>query len=604
MVDRIESAFHSSFLSNHYDGPLRETHWRARGHDSEIAMADNSKQQVSRSCAGDLNSSPLLAPTNEMELSHIRKLGVAFKNDDLKTPKKTAGASLMSGVPRSLAKINSMKQRSQRKSQVRRNSPKRVKNSQDDTQIDATRTSDCHAETEQQRLLGSGKKKNYSNAQVEDLNRVLQTIGFSYRNHTYCHDKIDESFEGEQSLRKYLCLHGIPNIDQLPKEIRRYLETYVKFAHVPFSDWTSAKFPIVEEIPSDEKIRELLPKMGFDIRETPGRTMIMASGSSEIPNESLIQGEHYFLSLSELRVFIRSHENRFVATPAKKRTRNSNERAIDLLRSQEHRSLRLWAATSEEPLPIFIEQKHCTTTVNAKRQLRSSTSMTSSGGNQPMSETLEVHPRVIDRSDEKENDKDGNQTKQDDKDTENSKPFTKDRNMKGTGNDTKAKAVSEASIPNDESAPTEETTVGVKHGRRKKLVATFPLGRHSLLSPQVSDRDVVIGQDDANVAAEARSQQQPSTIQVAGEHKDSKRQQDELQYQKWKYKALRVDLMIQRKLRDASRKGIGLFAIKEAPIAPWVPDGELKQANDRMQRQLHNIRLEIRLLVEQSPIAG
>ena len=270
-----------------------------------------------------------------------------------KTPNSAA-------VPRSQSEIAAMKERSKRKSEVRRTSRGGVKT--------PTTKRQKNGEQKQQTPLKDkpSATKVFCNEEMESFTSViwpvLQKLGFRYTPSSgYRHPYIAERFENAAGIRNHLCSNGIPNITTLKDaDEKQKLKTWTKFAHVPLTDWNSAmsalgSLKLSHEVLPDEEIQQkVLPALGFEIiNDMRRKLVIMAPGASDLPWESRKKGVHYFLSLDEVRVYVRSHEILAVADPNKVRIRSRKDTTTKDERSQERLWIRLWGATSKEDLPVF-----------------------------------------------------------------------------------------------------------------------------------------------------------------------------------------------------------------------------------------------------------
>lgn len=131
----------------------------------------------------------------------------------------------------------------------------------------------------------------------------------------------------DQEMRKFLCEHGIPNYDpsRLSTAENTMLMRWVTFANVPVTNANS--IPILEVIPIPSDPMPLLKLLGVSVLDTGGYVWQHVT----------------WASLEELRVQIRGLPDLFTGRGRHARPLNENQ----LL------ELRLWAALSTEPLPVF-----------------------------------------------------------------------------------------------------------------------------------------------------------------------------------------------------------------------------------------------------------
>lgn len=198
---------------------------------------------------------------------------------------------------------------------------------------------------------------------------------------------LKESFSHTNAILKYCVQHGIPNIERLAHEPeqRLWLEELTKFAHVDRSDLTSAKdqlFGLSLEILPDDRIVQLLQQhqQGFSCRIQNGQWLV------SLPRKGGGGGGGgvITMTLPDWRVYVRAHDHQWWIHPPCYHTNDARPRKrIDARttttttlshdrgpghsqpsrlrlpahngdrKRQELFSLRLWAATSPAPLPVF-----------------------------------------------------------------------------------------------------------------------------------------------------------------------------------------------------------------------------------------------------------
>ncbi|CAB9517010.1 expressed unknown protein [Seminavis robusta] len=179
---------------------------------------------------------------------------------------------------------------------------------------------------------------------------ILKSCGFtssSATTHWYAHPDIQDKFRNAKDLRCYLCKHGIPNVDSLSEEYKLVVEHWVKFANSPFPDANS-----LESIPPNEQIKKILSALGFEFVVRGSKTMIFSPGVSTMFSHGSVvlqKGVHYFDNLEDARVYVRANEILPIQEPAVRRTRSHRNNSA----SQEEPIIRLWAANSLQPLPVF-----------------------------------------------------------------------------------------------------------------------------------------------------------------------------------------------------------------------------------------------------------
>jgi hypothetical protein len=179
---------------------------------------------------------------------------------------------------------------------------------------------------------------------------TLRVFGFQYSSRGYSHPSIvGTDFADTDSLRKFICRHGIPNYEKGMDILTLY--RWVVFANVPVSESNSMCELEKVTLLSDNKLLEILIKLGFACFDNkyfpPGSDSIKGCrGKRE-------EGVHYHLGLEGIRAFIRGHENFYIGDadsqfrPSRKRSKAPVVNEVLLL------SLRLWAALSLAPLPTF-----------------------------------------------------------------------------------------------------------------------------------------------------------------------------------------------------------------------------------------------------------
>ena len=310
--------------------------------------------------AGEL-SLRFLSPTRSVTTSSANR----------KTPGSTMSASRYSQ-----SKIAAMKMRTKRKSEVRRGSF--VGNAQVTTPVETAK----RQKNDEQKITTtppqrkSLPKKIFCEDQEGEFTLViwpiLAKLGFTHSAGRYRHPDIEvfssteisasRAFDSLPDLRKYLCSNGIPNFLSLESsEEREEVETWVKFAHVPFNDCSSdglgsSGLSSRDVLPDKVVQQKILPAFGFEFISDcslHGKPIFLAPGASDLPIDSRKKGIHYFFSLEEVRVYVRSHEIQAVVSPIKASIRNRKDETFKEECSQERLWLHLWGATSKQHLPVF-----------------------------------------------------------------------------------------------------------------------------------------------------------------------------------------------------------------------------------------------------------
>ena len=287
------------------------------------------------------------------------------------TNQKTPGSTV--SVARTRSTIASMKKRTKRKSDVRRGIRGGLQ----------ARTPDASAAKRQK----SEEQKRDKSMEIAKFLPVilplLKKIGFKHSStFRYRHPFISQRFDTAALLRNFLVAHGIPNISLIEStEEKQELENWVKFAHVSLHDWSSASssgfgsLNLSKDILPDEEIqRKVLPAVGFENGTLNQKSVFLAPGASDLPSDTLEEGVHYFLTLDEVRVYVRSNEILATTSPGKIRIRSRKEPTSKDERSQERLWLRLWGATSKESLPVFEDSSNGTVVSKSPSQVAASES--------------------------------------------------------------------------------------------------------------------------------------------------------------------------------------------------------------------------------------
>lgn len=134
----------------------------------------------------------------------------------------------------------------------------------------------------------------------------------------------------DRDMRTFLCQHGIPNLDSnvLTAEELTELVRWTTFAHVPVKDTNSVRM-----LQNMQVLKDPMPLL------TVVGVVYSAENGYSIPSSSIKN-----LSLKQLRVHIRGLRDLV--------TGRRNPKKM-LLNDVQHLELRLWAALSPEPLPVF-----------------------------------------------------------------------------------------------------------------------------------------------------------------------------------------------------------------------------------------------------------
>lgn len=206
---------------------------------------------------------------------------------------------------------------------------------------------------------------------------ILKTLGFRRKDkHRYVlPDNLPgsqgrrEITLGQSALRKFLCRHGIPNYETkrslLQDTERALLYRWVAFANVPVLSHNSAK--TLRDISSPKKSNNILNwlyQSGFStVDGKVYKPHYKLMGTTNGATSSLKHGEHYFDLDNELNTELRAYVRG--AWRLGPMCVNQATNMFDLLQNplqrmtskqrQTHLGLRLWAAASSQPLPVFRE---------------------------------------------------------------------------------------------------------------------------------------------------------------------------------------------------------------------------------------------------------
>ena len=192
-----------------------------------------------------------------------------------------------------------------------------------------------------------------------------------------------------EALLEFMLQHGIPNWEQLPDDddddFKDKLLEAISLVYMPKEDLSNARnslngfgkedLKILQD--GSEEIITLLKEFGFffaHFSDAEKRIYLpKAWEATHATHPYGTHGVHYFSSLDEVRAHVRSHEH-FAYRPTDESIRGSGsdnggedgETATSLRRSSTRRnsaqdvaqrkkmlSLRIWAATSKQPLPVF-----------------------------------------------------------------------------------------------------------------------------------------------------------------------------------------------------------------------------------------------------------
>jgi hypothetical protein len=161
------------------------------------------------------------------------------------------------------------------------------------------------------------------------------------------------SFARPKDLHKFLCRRGIPdyekNAPKLTAEEITTVNRWVSFANVPINSYDDTSGM---ELLTDSEAWDFLRKAGFRGK-----------------NGKFVHGTLSFNSMDELRCYVRSLET-LATVPENSATgrKQARKHAPSVLSHDENLLLRLWAASSERPLPEF-EVPDAWSIIDTKRSL-------------------------------------------------------------------------------------------------------------------------------------------------------------------------------------------------------------------------------------------
>ena len=195
----------------------------------------------------------------------------------------------------------------------------------------------------------------YQLPHARDIWKTLQAFGFRYSS-AYSHPDLEKSWTDPALMYEFLVCNGIPRFE----EVRGSLDDndvsdlirFLSYVNVPVSVSNCVHvLPYVPEL-SDRQIKELLVALRF---ESDG-IYYFAPGSDEFRNDRKV-GIHKFKGLEEVRVFIRgcsSDTFRLNAEGEEVLSRSRHDKLT--IAKDDMLALRVWAAKSPSPLPVYGEK--------------------------------------------------------------------------------------------------------------------------------------------------------------------------------------------------------------------------------------------------------
>ena len=184
--------------------------------------------------------------------------------------------------------------------------------------------------------------------------RILVKLNFHFRSGSYGHPDVPEPIGNLHELRQFCARYGIPDYDRselLTKKERILLFRWAAFAHVTVRQSRS-----MEELRSVKQLKtvqvlKLLTALKFQTADN--KIYIPGADYMEGGRSNRKEGTHYFIGLEGIRGYIRGAPELTVPTT----TRRKFEKEKAAITNDDMLALRLWAATSERPLPTFEKIK-------------------------------------------------------------------------------------------------------------------------------------------------------------------------------------------------------------------------------------------------------
>lgn len=175
-----------------------------------------------------------------------------------------------------------------------------------------------------------------------DFGFICKRLGIGWKGYKYILPGVSEKprdhekFDHEDEVRKFLCSKGIPMFEatckKLTEEEKNSIVRWVQFANVPTKNGALEKLRRLELISSNEAIDLVTKKLPF-LAKDDGTIVDELSGVT-------------WSSEEEFRAHLRGLPD-WTRSKAKRRTSDQ------VFSDRENLSLRLWAATSDQPLPIY-----------------------------------------------------------------------------------------------------------------------------------------------------------------------------------------------------------------------------------------------------------
>lgn len=190
----------------------------------------------------------------------------------------------------------------------------------------------------------------------DDIWAILQECGFEYNNGFRNQDIGVKGLDHEDSMRKYLVVHGLPNMDDLEDEEDIVnLKKWVAFANVPLQQRAAKTILKTVPLPSDHQALTWLVTLGFQLDEQANTIFRL--------RPQLESGKEEFKSVNAIRTFVRvspdeillatTSDKADVFSPRKRSRRASRKNDDSALKEEDILALRLWGALTPTPLPVF-----------------------------------------------------------------------------------------------------------------------------------------------------------------------------------------------------------------------------------------------------------
>lgn len=180
--------------------------------------------------------------------------------------------------------------------------------------------------------------------------KTLQDMGFFFVGSTYHHPKLPAlSFDDVESLRKFMCKHGIPDIGAVrqnlsPSELDTVVN-WIRIAHVPIKPtYFSETIKTLEPLSDVDALDILVNIFGFKIEDD--KVFPPASYASPEP----VHGLHFLLK-DEIAPWLRAREEWIIDGDPGRRFRYKTSDETEKFRLK----IRLWAAACDDPLPGFFK---------------------------------------------------------------------------------------------------------------------------------------------------------------------------------------------------------------------------------------------------------